>query len=230
MAMEGGEPGGWSIADCTPGSFTELKRAPRRHLAKRKLDDEEAYKAFYVDWGNQLNRAVNDLLDYTIIYSKKYPNASKLLAIAASGPFWRYAVIRSDDRPWTEPRTRNTRDSILTDGRRAFYNIFGQNYFEIGTVRSDNELDKIRQVYFMGEEGEIGHRSKVTSEGLKVSVSSEVGSSAQSSSTQRNTRSEKRSFSFCIFRVVINSMSESSPSANVDMEQAFMNKYEFAKH
>ncbi|KAE9392016.1 hypothetical protein BT96DRAFT_944935 [Gymnopus androsaceus JB14] len=98
-----------------------------------------------------------DIAKYTIIFFKKYVNASQFLAIAGSGPFWQYAVIKREDCPWDTPGKPRAREKRRVMDK--FIKLFGPNaHFEIGTVRSDEEWEKIRRVYFMKQEGEIGHR------------------------------------------------------------------------
>ncbi|KAE9382916.1 hypothetical protein BT96DRAFT_1009877 [Gymnopus androsaceus JB14] len=160
--------GGWAIKECFLDSLTEVKRAPRHHLAKRKLDSANAYWAFCLDMNNKLRKAVSDMAKYTVIYFKKYAHASQFLAAVGSGPFWKYAVIERGDSPWEEPSKPPATRRMIKDAENKFEKLFGKVYFEIGTRRSDAELEKIRNVYFLKQEGELGYRSVVVPEGMGV--------------------------------------------------------------
>ncbi|KAJ3999068.1 hypothetical protein F5050DRAFT_1805313 [Lentinula boryana] len=142
--------GGKNIISCRPDSFTELKRAPRRFLAKRRFDNVNANLAFARDLGQQLYNAAEQMADYAAIFFKKYPDSAQFLAIIGSGPFWRSAIVTPADCPWSEPGQWLPR---LERSRKLdkFFHFFGLEYFEIGTKHSDAEWDKVHQSYFMKE-------------------------------------------------------------------------------
>ncbi|KAH7869325.1 uncharacterized protein C8R40DRAFT_1131181 [Lentinula edodes] len=181
--------GGWTVEGYVPESYTELKRAPRRHLAKRKLDDLQAYLAFFSDMEIHMTIAMNQMINYTIIHFKKYPNSSQFLAFIGAGPFWRYAPISREDCPWPEPGKQPHNHRAL---RHEFYDLFSDIYFEIGTVRSDNELTKIRQIYFMKATGTLGYRPKAEAEVKDAGSSSKSGSSQSRGSQSEGTRTGGR--------------------------------------
>ncbi|KAJ3781664.1 hypothetical protein GGU10DRAFT_365948 [Lentinula aff. detonsa] len=142
--------GGMNMLGCEADSYTELKRAPRRFRAKRRFDSDDADKAFYRDLESQHYKAAEQMADYAAIFFKKYPNSAEFLAIIGSGPFWRYAVVNRTDCPWPEPGQRLPKEQKITK-MDTFFSLFGSEYFEIGTQRSDAEWHKVRQVYFMKE-------------------------------------------------------------------------------
>ncbi|KAJ3990985.1 hypothetical protein F5050DRAFT_1876811, partial [Lentinula boryana] len=142
--------GGRNIISCRPDSFTKLKRAPRRSLAKRRFDNVNANLAFSRDLGRQLFDTAEQMADYVAIFFKKHPNSAQFLAIIGSGPFWRYAIVSPADCPWSEPGQRLPKSERLRKVRE-FLTFFGPEYFEIGTKRLDDEWHKVRQIYFMKE-------------------------------------------------------------------------------
>lgn len=168
------------MEDYIPESYTELKRAPRRHLAKKKLDDLKAYQAFTSDMAIHIKVAMNQMINYTIMHFKKYSKSSQFLAFVGTGPFWRYAFIFRKDCPWPEPNKKPHNHRAL---REKFYDLFGDTYFEIGTVRSDNELTKIRRVYFMKETGSLAYQPEAQ-EGIKDAGSSNTSGGSQSRGSQ----------------------------------------------
>ncbi|KAF5390774.1 hypothetical protein D9757_004542 [Collybiopsis confluens] len=142
--------GGQFVEDFTPTCITELKRAPRRYLAKRKLDSEAAFGDFYRETTTRIDDAMDDMATYSAVFFKKYPDASRFLAIVGSGPFWKSAIILRENCPWDEPnRPRQSRQNATL--LKNFQTLFGTNIFEIGTVRSDEKWNEIRRSYFMGE-------------------------------------------------------------------------------
>ncbi|KAJ3797538.1 hypothetical protein GGU11DRAFT_784590 [Lentinula aff. detonsa] len=130
--------GGMNMLGCEADSYTELKRAPRHFRAKRRFDNDDADIAFYADLETQLYKAALQMADYAAIFFKKYPNSAEFLAIIGSGPFWRYAVVNRTDCPWPEPGQRLTKREKITK-MDTFLSLFGSEYFEIGTQRSDAE-------------------------------------------------------------------------------------------
>ncbi|KAJ3847991.1 hypothetical protein EV368DRAFT_87096 [Lentinula lateritia] len=106
-----------------------------------------------------------------------------------AGPFWRYAPIVREDCPWPEPGKQPHNHRAL---RHEFYDLFSNIYFEIGTVRSDHELTKIRQIYFMKATGILGYRLKAEAEVKDTGSSSKSGSSQSGNSQSKGTRAGGR--------------------------------------
>ncbi|KAF5350954.1 hypothetical protein D9757_013740 [Collybiopsis confluens] len=143
--------GGQIVTSYIPDSITELKRAPRRYLTDRKLYSQVTFAAFFRDASNKIQSAAEQMADYSVIFFKKYVDAACFLAVVGAGPFWRYAIIKREDSPWNEPG-QPPRGKDRNAALKKFQALFGTNFFEMGTIRSDEEWDVIRRKYLMSEE------------------------------------------------------------------------------
>ena len=72
------------------------------------------------------------------------PDTPFIVAIAACGPYWKWAVVTKKDVPkWDWETNRPKNDDDLVD----FIALFDGPVFELSSKESDNELDKIKKQY-----------------------------------------------------------------------------------
>ncbi|KAJ3846137.1 hypothetical protein EV368DRAFT_89511 [Lentinula lateritia] len=140
--------GGYTIQECTPRALVELKTLPHRHVVRHKFDNPMAWDLFLQELIAAHLPAMSDLANYAVILFRRYSHIQEFLAIAGAGPFWRWAIINRRDIPWREPdqypRNREIHDQEL----HRFYNLFTNDYFELGTSRSDEELERLKGIFF----------------------------------------------------------------------------------
>ncbi|KAJ3874187.1 hypothetical protein F5051DRAFT_431568 [Lentinula edodes] len=140
--------GGYTIQECAPRALVELKTLPRRHLARHKFDTRTAWASFLDSLLGTHLLAMSDLATYAVILFRRYSYVQEFLAIAGAGSFWRWAIIHRLDIPWKEPDQFPRNRAIHSDEVDRFCDLFTDDYFELGTTRSDDELEKLKGVFF----------------------------------------------------------------------------------
>lgn len=113
----------------------ELKPAPSRSL-------KGGNHTVAVSFG--LTAAQQDLCEYCAAYFECHPKAKSVIALAAAGPFWKWALIQRLDVPkwnWIVNEAADPEDSRLADWDEKF----SMDYLILGTESSDKELTKINE-------------------------------------------------------------------------------------
>lgn len=91
---------------------------------------------------SRLEQARLDLAQYCFYYFKCYPLITEVVAFAAAGPYWQYALVKKEDVPQFDEDVRQWEpDSLLT--LNSLICKFSP-YTEIGTSDSDSALTKMR--------------------------------------------------------------------------------------
>ncbi|KAF5372657.1 hypothetical protein D9615_009867 [Tricholomella constricta] len=115
---------------CT-GLVGELKAPPSR--AFRNLEGIPA----------SILEAQNDLIEYCAIHFKRELKSESVVAFAAAGPFWRWAVIKKEDVPELDWLTKQPVAGQVNTFHRKFSGGKERGYFVLGTPKSDAELTEI---------------------------------------------------------------------------------------
>ncbi|KAJ3921492.1 hypothetical protein F5877DRAFT_64902 [Lentinula edodes] len=147
--------GGYAIQNCTPRALVELKTLPPRSLVRHRFDTQMAWASFLDGLSAAHELAIEDLSVYAIILFKRYADVQEFLAIAGAGPFWRWAIIHRQDIPWKDPGQNPRNRWIHQQEAARFASLFTNDYFELGTTRSDDELQKLIEVFFEPKESKF---------------------------------------------------------------------------
>ncbi|KAF8325906.1 hypothetical protein F5887DRAFT_900699 [Amanita rubescens] len=112
----------------------ELKKAPRRTFRGPARLHDTAYSL--------ISQAQTEVLTYCAAYFEGNAQAEPVIALAAMGPYWKWAVIGPTDveglYDWTDHREDDEKAKEL---RKKFQ----PRPFVLGTRKSDEELTKISQ-------------------------------------------------------------------------------------
>ena len=123
----------------------ELKPAPSRSLKGADHATEV---------GTGLKAAQKDLCEYCAAYFKCHPKAKSVIALAAAGPFWKWALINPKHVPewnWILNEPADPKGYKVANWNKRF----SEDYFVLGTESSDKELTKINEqhIYKMLSDG-----------------------------------------------------------------------------
>ncbi|KAJ3924822.1 MAG: hypothetical protein NXY57DRAFT_1079556 [Lentinula lateritia] len=144
--------GGYDIQGCTPRALVELKTLPCRSVVRHRFDTQTAWASFLDALTSAHRFGMEDLATYTVLLFKRYVELQEFLAIVGAGPFWRWAIIHRHDVPWKEPGRHPRTRRLHRWEYEQFYKHFTEDYFELGTTRSDEELQKLKEIFFVAKD------------------------------------------------------------------------------
>ncbi|KAE9386672.1 hypothetical protein BT96DRAFT_948942 [Gymnopus androsaceus JB14] len=152
--------GGFRLRACEPDLLVEIKRAAGCQDTLHKFDSNQEWVVFLCQLDIQLSKAKDALANYVIIYFKRYSEVDEVLVFAGSGPFWQWAIINRTDVPWKDPDEPPMSRECCAWELKNFRGLFKTHYFELGTTHSDEELTKIRKMYYLDTKGASSEAQK----------------------------------------------------------------------
>lgn len=85
-------------------------------------------------------------MEYCSAYFACNSESRSVVALAGAGPFWKSAVLLRTDVPAFDWRIKEL--SQAGDPKaEAFYDKFGEGYFILGTIESDEELSRLNRIH-----------------------------------------------------------------------------------
>ncbi|KAG5635451.1 hypothetical protein H0H81_011190 [Sphagnurus paluster] len=99
--------------------------------------------------GNFITQAQEDLMQYCAAHFLAYPQSKKVIALAAGGSRWKWAVIGPDDPPefnWIDNRILGKRGAGIVGAGSVKESKFLAKFsptFSLGTLHSDKQFEQI---------------------------------------------------------------------------------------
>lgn len=132
------ECGGRKTWHCCLLSLIELKRLPKRSLDKQNHEKMR---------GRVLQAAKKQAVENCARYFKHQPNASSVMVVIASGPYWRCTMMSASQTAWDF-----VADEIIPQNVPRFSRLY-----VLGTPASDQKLDVMRRSEIHKEITRHGH-------------------------------------------------------------------------